>query len=110
MVNQYSRTAKSLKAVWSSLGNIYKEPKGNDQDPEDHLANLEYTPNEKYEGMSRPIDEIDVKEQINQLDNGTSPGLDGLNKEGIQNMNVERLVRWFNAQLQDPIGRDQEGR
>ena len=52
--------------------NIYKEPMGNNQDPEDHLANREYTPDEKYEGMSKPIDETDVNERIKKLENGTS--------------------------------------
>ena len=54
--------------------NIYKEPKGNEQDPEDHLANLEYTPDKKYEGMSKPIDETNVNEQIKKLENFTGTG------------------------------------
>ena len=42
--------------------NIYKEPSGSKRGPEDHLADLEYTPNEKYTGMCKPIDKFDVME------------------------------------------------
>ena len=104
-----SETVKKLLSGQSILGDneipegsvefwmeIYKEPKGNKQDPENHLANLEYTPNEKYEGMSKPIDETDVNEQIRRFENEISPGPDGLKKEGFK-MDVGR---WFNRILE----------
>ena len=57
-------------------------------------ANLECTPDEKYEGISKSIDETDVNKQIRKLENGTSP--DGLDKEGFK-MDVGR---WFNRILE----------
>ena len=47
--------------------------------------------------MGKPIDETDVNEQIRRLENETSPGPDGLKKEGIKNMDVGR---WFNKILE----------
>ena len=57
-------------------------------------ANLECTPDEKYEGISKPIDETDVNEQIRRLENETSPGPDGLKKEGIKNMDHGSTGSW----------------
>lgn len=83
--------------------NIYKEPKGTEIDPSEHLASLEFIPKEEYEWMNKPIDKIDVKEQIKATANGTTPGIDGLNKEGIDNMEVKTLVQWYNRFLNEGI-------
>ena len=50
---------------------IYREPQGVKTDPSEHLANLEFTPNDDNEWMNEPIDIIDVRKQIRLVANGT---------------------------------------